>query len=133
MKCLRANGREHEKKAQIAEFDEATESRLVLCGIRDALQRLRFGCEVVIHTECCYIAGAIRQNWPAEWEKKNWKNCRGEEVKDGILWSQIWQDVTEEGHVLRAEEGKHEYSSLMRYKMHLVPAYKDVFTEIKNW
>lgn len=133
MKYLRADGREHESKAEVAEYEDATESRLVLYGIREALQRLKFACEIVVHTECAYIAGAIEQNWPEEWEKKNWKNSRGETVKDSVLWSQIWQTVTEEGHQMRAVEGRHEYSELMRYKMHLAPAFQDSFWQIKDW
>lgn len=133
MKYLRADGKKHESKGENGEYDEATESRLVLYGIREALQRMKFGCEVVIHTECAYVAGAINQGWPGEWERKNWKNSRGEEVKDSVLWSQIWQNATEEGHVLRAEDGRNEYSEKLRRKMYLAPAFKDCFTEIRDW
>ncbi|MCM1026501.1 MAG: hypothetical protein NC432_08680 [Roseburia sp.] len=132
MKCRRADGREHESRAEVAEYDEATESRLVLYGIREALQRLRYSCEVVVHTECAYVAGAIAQGWPEAWERGHWKNRKGEAVKDSVLWSQILQEVTEQGHQLKAEAGKHEYANWLRYKMHLAPGHKEVFWQIPD-
>lgn len=133
MKCQRADGREYETKAEIAEYEEATESRLALYAIREALGRMNYACEITIHTECGYVAAAIRQGWLRAWERKNWKNSRGEEVKDSILWSQIYQETEENGHILKAEVGRHEYSDLMRYRMRKAYADQNVFGEIPEW
>ncbi|MCM1190646.1 MAG: hypothetical protein NC541_15305 [bacterium] len=133
MCCKRADGRDYEADPNIAAYENATESSLVLHALRDALQRLKYACEVVVHTDCSYIAAAIGQGWPEVWAGKNWKNSRGEEVKDSVLWDMILEELEEGGHILRVEKGKHEYRNLMRWKLQMVAAYRDVFMPVRDW
>lgn len=127
MRTELTGGRKHESVPEAAEYDDATESRLVLYCIRDALPRLRYACRVVVHTECGYVAAAISRGWPAKWAGNGWKNSRGEEVRDSVLWSMILQDAAENGHLLEAEAGKHEYSGWMAWQLPLAKTYKDIF------
>ena len=126
------SGTEYEGAPEVAEYDDGTESRLVLYAIRDALMRLNYACRVVVHTECTYVAAAITQHWPEKWQGNNWQSGRNKEVKDSVLWSLILQELEEGGHELVAEAGKHEYSSWMQWKMALVRAYKDVFSKVEK-
>ena len=130
MRTQKKSGGDYESKPSIAEYDEATESRLVLYAVRDALQRLKYDCSVTIHTESLYIKSVLENHWLEEWEKKNWKNAKGKEIQDSILWSQIYQLLDETGHELTAEQGSHEFTGWMRWKMQIVKAYKDVFWEV---
>lgn len=116
----------------MAEYDDATESRLVLYAIRDALGRLNFACTVVIHTECEYVAAAIEQHWPEDWQENGWKNSKKKEVKDAALWSMILQELEETGHELVAEPGKHEFSQWMQFQIPLARAYKDIFCKMEK-
>ena len=79
------SGKVKESDPEVAEYDDATESRLVLYAIKDALIRTNYACRVVIYTECDYVAAAINQHWPEEWQKNNWKNSKGKDVKDAVL------------------------------------------------
>lgn len=132
MKTKRKSGNDFESTPEIAEYEEATESRLVLYCIRDALQRMNYACEVRIRTECNYVAAAINNHWIEAWQENNWKNSRGEEVKDSILWSAIIQEVEENGHQMTAEQGKHEYSEWMTWKMQITQTLTGVFKKVKE-
>lgn len=130
MRTQKKSGADYESKPSVAESDEATESRLVLLAIRDALQRLQYACSVIIHTESTYVANAINNRWMETWERNSWKNAKDREVQDSILWSQIYQILDETGHELSAEPGSHEFSQWMRWKMQFASAYKDIFSEV---
>lgn len=132
MRTQKKSGGDYESKPAIAEYDEATESRLVLYAVRDALQRLKYDCRVTIYTESLYIKSVLENHWLEEWERKGWKNAKGKEIQDSILWSQIYQLLDETGHELTAEHSSHEFTQWMRWKMQLVHAYKDVFWEVKE-
>ena len=132
MKTKLQSGADHESAPEVAEYDDATESRLVLYALRDAMGRMNFACHVVIHTECEYVAAAINQHWPEAWQENAWKSSKGKEVKDAVLWSMILQDLEEQGHELVAEPGKHEYSQWMYWKLPLAKAYKDTFCRMEK-
>ena len=129
MRTKKKNGSDFEKKS-IAEFEEATESRLVLYSIRDSIQRMNYACEVRIWTECTYVAAAINNHWVETWNNSNWKNSRGEEVKDSNLWSQILQELEENGHQVTAEVGKHELSGWMDWMIPITPALRGAFKDL---
>lgn len=108
-----------------------TESQLVLLAIRDAIQRINYACEVVIRTECSYVANAINNHWPEGWQESSWKNSRGEDIKGAEIWQDILIIIDENGHLLRGEAGKHEFSEWMRFNMGIKPAFLGYFTEVK--
>lgn len=132
MTALLPSGRLQESEPYIAEYDEATESRLTLYALRDALQRMNYACEIIVHTECGYLRTVTDNRWPEEWEQNGWKNKRGEDVKDAVLWCDIYRMLEEDGHVLRVEAGRHEYSGWMQWQMPIKDAYKGVFREMKK-
>lgn len=132
MRTKLKSGADKESAPEVAEYDNATESRLVLYAIRDAIGRLKYACRVVIHTECDYVAAAIEQHWPEAWQENAWKSSKGKEVKNAILWSMILQDLEDSGHELTAERGKHEWSQWMQWNMPITKAYKDTFCKVEK-
>lgn len=129
MRTKRKNGSDYEAAPEIAEYDDTTESELVLRALRDAMQRLNYACTVVIHTECSNVAAAISQHWPEKWQRNSWKSSKGNDVKNAILWEMLLQDVEEGGHILRAEGEKHEYAEWMRFNMPIKRALRNAFTK----
>lgn len=132
MRTLRRNRQVHESMPAVRAEYPATESRLVLLALRDALLRILYACEVVVYTECTYMAAAINNMWPAGWQKNNWINARGQQVKDWYLWECIMQELEAAGHILRAVSGKHEFSAWMRYSIPHLAADKESFTAIEQ-
>lgn len=68
------------------------------------------------------MAAAFEQNWPKQWQRNGWKNKKGKDVADSILWSEILQELETSGHLLEFEAGKHEFSYWMQWNLHLVQA-----------
>lgn len=132
MRTKRNDGSDHESLPSVAGYAGVTEARLVLLALRDALQRMRYACRIVIHTESAYIASAVNNRWMEAWERHGWKNARGKEVRDSTLWSQVCQLTDEAGHELCAECGSHEYSHWMRFQMPLADAKEDIFSEVRE-
>lgn len=126
------SGKEHESAPEAAEYDDAAESSLVLHAVLAALPRLNYACRVVIHTECGFVAAAIAHHWAEEWQAKGWKNSKGKDVKDALLWDMVLQEVEEAGHELAAEAGKHEWSDWMRWKLPLASPLKNVFKKLEK-
>ena len=77
------------------------------------------------------MADAISRHWPEQWSANGWKTQKQKEVKNACLWSDILLLLEEGGHLLRAE-GRHEYSELMRYRLPLLAAYQDFFSEVNR-
>lgn len=130
MSTKKKDGEKHESAPEVAEFDNATESQLVLHAVRAALLRMNYACRVVIHTECSYVAAAVSQNWAEAWRRSNWKNSKEKDVRDAALWSMILMETEESGHQLEAVKGKHEWSRWMQWTMPLTRALNGVFKEI---
>lgn len=132
MRYMRKNGEPYESDPEVAQYEQATESRLVLYAIRDALGRMNYACEVVLHTECSYVAAAFHQNWTEQWQQNGWKNKKGKDVADSTLWNDILLELEQSGHIIRVEEGKHEYSDWMQWKFQFVKVMNDVFVKIEK-
>ena len=132
MRTLRQDGSTYESLPVMAAYEEATEARLILYAVRDALPRLHYACRVVLHTECDYIAAAITNHWPETWRRNGWKNSRDKDAKDSILWDAILTELEEAGHELIAELGRHEYSDWMRWTLALENPMWNAFTEMRR-
>lgn len=73
---------------------EPTNNKAELSGIRQIFktiyqnQELFTGVNVVICTDSQYSINCI-QKWSTSWEKTNWKNSKGEDVKNQVLIKEI--------------------------------------------
>ena len=130
MKSTKKNGEPYESAPEIAQYEDATENRLIIYAIREALNRLNYACEVVIHTESRYTAAVFNQHWLEEWQRNGWKNKRHKDVVDSGLWMVIQQEIEKSGHLMQAETGKHEFSDWMRWKLAVVQERNNEFSKV---
>ena len=130
MRSTKKNGEPYESTPEIAQYEDTTEHRLVIYAIRDALNRLNYACEIVIHTESSYPAAVFNQHWLEGWQKNGWKNKRNQDVADSDLWSEIQEEIERSGHLLQAETGKHEFSDWMRWKLAVVQEKNNEFSKV---
>lgn len=131
MRTHRQNGQPYESLPAIRAVDDTTESGLILRSLWNALQRLKYACDVVVYTECSYVAAAINNMWPAVWRQNNWITARGQQVKDWGIWQMILQELEETGHIIKAVPGKHEFSNWVRCFLPELAADKNGFTEVE--
>ncbi len=124
-----SGGKKYESEPEVAAYEDATERTLVLYAVRDALSRMKYACQITVHTECEYFASVLSQGWLSRWQSNGWRNSRGKEVKDACLWSLLMQDLEEDGHILDAVAEKHEFVEWMRWKMQIATPYTGHFSK----
>lgn len=82
-----ANGKQHEK--QITKERSASKNSNYIQSLIDAYAVLKRTCMVNVHTSSEYIVEPFRSGWIIGWEKNNWKNAKGNEVKNREQWQQL--------------------------------------------
>lgn len=78
---------EHEKELSGGEA-ATTNNRMELMAAIEALEALKQTCEVTIYTDSTYVRKGITE-WMPSWEKKGWKNSKGQPVKNQDLWMRL--------------------------------------------
>ena len=71
--------------------EKATENRLTLRALKDALKRLTKSCSVLVFTKCEYVLSSYKNGWIHAWEKNEWSNARGIKLSN---W-ELWRDISE--------------------------------------
>lgn len=123
-------GRDVVTDARITELEQATETKLTLYALRDALYRFTKPSDIMIHTECTQVTAAINRDWVKAWKENAWRNAKGKPVKEAELWQDILDAAEDLNHTLYVTCGIHEYSQWMQDSMRRVCANKDTFTVI---
>lgn len=67
-----------------------TNNRMELMGVIQALETLKYPCEVQLYTDSKYIVDAVTKGWMKSWQAKGWKRKDGE-LKNPDLWQKIWE------------------------------------------
>jgi len=132
MRTTDGSGKSYESAPEVGEYDDSTESSLVIKAVRDALGRLKYACRVVVHTHCNFIASTINQHWAEKWRSEGWTNSRGEEVRNAVLWSMVLEEIEDAGHILEAQSGPHEYTQWMQWAIQSARAANGYFRSIKK-
>ncbi len=68
---------------------ETTNNVMEITAVIEGLKLLKYPCEVDIYSDSAYVVNAFNQNWIESWIKKNWKNSKGEAVKNRELWEEL--------------------------------------------
>lgn len=105
------------KTATREEFyeEESTYHEAILGAIGNALGRLKESCEVHLHTQDAFVLNMVDGDYLDEWEKADYKNAKGEPVKNADLWEKIAGGM--KGHLILTEQGKHSYYNWMISEM----------------
>ena len=65
-----------------------TNNRMELTAAIMALESLREGCAVVLHTDSQYVRQGITL-WMPNWLRRNWRTAGGDPVKNQDLWDRL--------------------------------------------
>ena len=75
---------------QMGTRENTIDRDLVMEAIVEALDRVREGNEVTIILHPMYLAETIpapwKNGWVDSWEKSGWKNAKGDEIENAVLW-----------------------------------------------
>ncbi len=79
---------EHEKELCGGER-ETTNNRMELTAVIEALQALKFPCQVRLTTDSQYVAKAINEGWLENWKARGWRTAGKSPVKNVDLWQTL--------------------------------------------
>jgi ribonuclease HI len=92
-------------------FDpKTTNNRMELTAAIEALKHTEPGSFVRIHSDSAYVINAFLQNWFAGWERRGWRNAKGQPVENQDLWRML-KELADARHVewikVRGHAGDH--------------------------
>ena len=70
-------------------FPETTNNRMELLSVIIGLEHLTRPCEVYVYSDSQYLVNAMNQGWLTEWQAKNFRRGRTNEVKNIDLWERL--------------------------------------------
>lgn len=79
-------GELHER--EIVVDRKATQNSNYIQALIDAARVLQRPCMLDIYTSSEYIVETFKQGWIGNWEKNNWKNAKGNVVRNAEQWQQ---------------------------------------------
>ncbi|MDA8192677.1 MAG: ribonuclease HI [Thermaerobacter sp.] len=82
--CVFVEGGSH-SGAELA----TTNNRMELTAAIEALKHTEAGAPVEIYSDSAYVINAFLQNWFAGWERRGWKNVKGQPVENQDLWREL--------------------------------------------
>ena len=78
---------DHEKELFGGEAS-TTNNRMELTAVIRALESLKHGCNVDVHTDSQYVKNGI-ESWIHGWKKNGWKTSDRKPVKNALLWREL--------------------------------------------
>lgn len=66
-----------------------TNNRMELTAAIEALKHTEPGSEVTIFSDSAYVVNAFLQDWFSGWERRGWKNAKGQPVENPDLWKTL--------------------------------------------
>lgn len=95
--------------------EESTYHEAILGAFGNALSRLKESCEVHLHTQDTFVLNMINGTYLDEWEKADYRNAKGEPIKNADQWEKIAGGI--KGHLILTEPGRHSYYNWMVSEM----------------
>ena len=102
-------------RQEVKHLEDTTENELVLRAMISALNRLTKNCEIRINTQCHHVLNTVQNLWHIQWEKSDWINSKGKEVKNKELWQQYVR--MSQIHVITVLSSEHSYQDWMRREL----------------
>lgn len=75
-----------------------TNNRMELTAAIEALKRTETGAQIKLYSDSAYVVNAFLQNWFQGWERRGWRNVKGQPVENQDLWRELRQ-LAQERHV----------------------------------
>lgn len=79
---------EHIKEISGGE-EHTTNQRMELTAAIQALQALKYPCQVRLHSDSAYLINAFREGWLERWQANGWLNSKNEPVENQDLWKTL--------------------------------------------
>ena len=88
LRYIDQRGGVHEKELSRG-YKKTTNNRMELMAAIAGLEALTRPCSVDLYSDSQYLVHAFNEHWIENWQKKNWKRSKNEEVKNVDLWKRL--------------------------------------------
>ncbi len=68
---------------------KTTNNRMELTGAVEALKHTESGSQVSLYCDSAYVINAFKQKWFDGWQRRGWKNAKGQPVENQDLWREL--------------------------------------------
>lgn len=102
---------------------EATENKLTLMALLEALSRITKPASIRIFTRCGHALNSLQNHWPRQWQAAGWLNARGKPVKNAELWDLILEKL--DPHVYTVTDEDHIYRKRMLTELKFLEGMKE--------
>jgi ribonuclease HI len=102
-----------DKEKEIVGYDpDTTNNRMELTAVIEALQHLKYPCEVDVYSDSAYIVNCFKQGWLANWKRNGWKTAGKKPVQNVDLWQKLDAFMQKHRVTFNKVEGHagHEYN-----------------------
>jgi ribonuclease HI len=94
------------KQKEISGFEaSATNNRMELQAVIEALKALKVPCEVTIYSDSAYVVNAFLEKWIDNWKRNGWKNASKSPVSNSDQWKELDQLAAKHRVVWRKVKG----------------------------
>ena len=69
--------------------NNTTNNRMELLSVINALERLKFPCEITLTSDSRYVIDGLSKQWALSWRKKGWKKADGSKALNPDLWARL--------------------------------------------
>lgn len=69
---------------------DTTNNIMELTAALEALQILKYPCEVELYSDSAYLVNGFTKGWIYNWKKNNWKTANKEPVKNKEIWEALY-------------------------------------------
>ncbi|RJV29541.1 hypothetical protein DWX22_03275 [Coprococcus sp. AF18-48] len=108
----RKNGEIETREVFVCE-EKTTYHKSTLSALLKVLKILNKACVLQIRTDSSYLVSNYQNGNLEMWKSRDFKNCKGEEIKNRELWEQVSAEL-DKHEVEMIRERRHEYSEWMR-------------------
>lgn len=115
LECIDKNGVPRTKE-KYARYKNKTKNEVELIALTEILKSFKRKCEIELHMKKGFISETIKAGRMKKWQQENWKNKKGEDIKNSALWKEYIE--LSEGHEIEiVTETESEYSRAMRLQL----------------
>lgn len=114
LEYIRPTGEPSTRQA-FEKLEDATEARLILTAMAEAVRRIKKPCILRIFTQREAILMPIEKKWVKDWKENGWKNAKGQPVKNAELWKKLTEQLST--HLYTFHFTNHEYRAWLQVEL----------------
>ncbi len=80
---------ENHRKELSSGFRLTTNNRMEILAAAVALEVLKEGCRVTLHSDSQYVVNAVEQGWAGRWRANHWRRNKREMALNSDLWDRL--------------------------------------------